>query len=46
MILFMTAYIIEIEKIKISPIFSSVNLTDQSQVAKLNSVYIFILQGI
>ena len=38
----MIAFIIEIQKSKIANI-NSVNLTNLSQVAKLNSVYIFTL---
>ena len=39
----MIAYIIEIRN-QNSLIYNSVNLTNLSQVAKLNSMYIFILQ--
>ena len=46
----MIAYIIEIQKSKFSNIKlnsdDSVNLTNLSQVAKLNSVFIFTLSGI
>lgn len=41
----MIAYIIEIPKNQNWLMFNSVSLTNQSQIAKSNSGYIFILQG-